>query len=154
MGYCSVSDITTTISNYDLVQLTDDSDGDEVVTAKIDAAIDYADNLVDGYLRSRYNLPLSSTPDELKYIAIEIVVYRLYSLRTFAPVPENIKERYNDALKQLYQIQRGQFNLGIEDTDEPSGKLMRTNKADTGIATEKYYDKEKWDDHASWEDYS
>lgn len=153
MGYCAASDITAIISNSDLIQLTNSSGGDTVVTSVITAAIDFADNMIDGYLRGRYTLPLTSTPDELKYIEVELVVYRLYSLRAFAPVPENINERQKDAMKKLYDIQRGQFSLGIEDTDEPSGKLMRTNKTATGVNTNKYYNKDKWDDNASWEDY-
>ena len=138
MGYCSTADIVAAVSNEDLVQLTNDNGGDTVAVSKITSAIDYVDNMIDGYLRGRYNLPLTSTPDDIKYLAVDFVIHRLYSLRTFAPVPQNIEERYKEVKKRLYEIQSGKFSLGIEDTNELSNKLLMTNKTNDGTSTEKY----------------
>lgn len=153
MSYCSFSDIISTIPNDALIQLTNDYGGKTVMSDKITEAINYTDNIIDGYLRGRYNLPLSSTPDELKYIAIDFTVYRLYSRRHYGSVPENIKERYSDVEKRIKEIQNGTYSLGIEDTDEISNILMKTNKTSVASSVNKYYDDDKWNEYDSWENY-
>lgn len=154
MGYCSIADIVAAVSNDDLVQLTNDNGGDTIATAKITSAIDYVDNMIDGYLRGRYNLPLTSTPDELKFLAIDFVIHRLYSLRTFTPVPQNIEERYTEVKKRLYEIQSGKFSLGIEDTNELSNILLLTNKTSEKSTTNKYFDGDKWEEYDVFEGYN
>lgn len=150
MSYCSISDITSVIPDLELKQLTDDVSGSTTDTSKISNAINYVDNIIDGYLRGRYNLPLSSVPDELKYIAIDFVIYRLYSRRMFVQVPENILQRYKQITSILKDIQSGKFSLGIEDTDELSGMDIRTNKTTTISSVNKHYTEEKWDTYDSW----
>ena len=63
MIYCSITDIQGVIPHEDLVQLTNDVGGDTVDTDKITDAISYADNIIDGYLRARYSLPLDTVPE-------------------------------------------------------------------------------------------
>jgi phage gp36-like protein len=147
MSYCTVSDITANVSGKQLSQITNDFGGDTVDETKITAAIDYTNNIIDGYLRGRYNLPLTSTPNALKYLAIDFVVYRLYSRRDYTNVPENIKEKYKEVVKRLYEIQNGKFSLGIESTNEYSDLLLKTNKTGLESATNKFYTEDKWDEY-------
>ena len=149
MGYCSTTDITSAVTSSDLVQLTNDAGGTSVDTTKITEAISYVDNIVDGYLRGRYQLPLTSTPDELKYIAVDFVVYRLYSRRMTRSVPENILQRYKEIQQFLKDIQSGKFSLGIEDTNEIVDSRMKTNKSTTISTSNKYFTEEKWDGYGS-----
>jgi phage gp36-like protein len=150
MGYCSASDITAVIANDDLVQLTNDLGGDTVDNAKITDAISYVDNLIDGYIRGRYDLPLASIPDELKYLAIDLVVYRLYSRRMYTNPPESITERKNDAMKQLKDIQAGRFNLGVESSEAFSDPALKTNKTAVISSTNKKYNSDEWDKYDAW----
>lgn len=150
MAYCSLSDITSTVTSDDLVQLTNDLGGTTVDSNKITDAIAYVDNIIDGYLRSRYLLPLNSIPDELKYIAIDFTVYRLYSRRMFANVPENLLQRYKEIQTILKDLQSGRFSLGIEDTNEVENKNMKTNKSFTSASGNRYYTDEKWSGYNSW----
>jgi len=153
MAYCSIDDIKSVISNSDLIDLTNSSGGGTVIESTITDAISFSDAMIDGYLRGRYNLPLSSTPTSLKYIAVDFVVYRLYSLRHFHNVPENIKERYDDVIRRLYEIQKGKYDLGIESTAEKNNLLMTINKTSEETSVNKYYNKSKWDSHSLWEGY-
>jgi phage gp36-like protein len=150
MSYCSSSDITSLIPNDELVQLTNDSGGDSVDSSVITTAIDYVDNFIDGYLRGRYDLPLTSTPDELKYIAIDLVVFRLYTRRMYTNIPENIEARYKTVVKQLEHIQSGKFSLGIESSDAHDNKLLKTNKTTTTSTRNRVYDEDKWDEYNTW----
>jgi phage gp36-like protein len=149
MGYCATADITSTIANSDLIQLTNDSGDAYVDTTKITDAISYVDNMIDGYIRGRYDLPLASTPDELKYLALDLVVYRLYSRRMYTDLPETVKENYSNAIKTLKDIQAGKFNLGVESTEAFSDPALKTNKTTTTSSVNKFYTENKWDEYDS-----
>ncbi len=147
MSYCSTSDIQSIISNDDLVQLTNDTGGDFADTSKITEAIAYVDNIIDGYLRGRYDLPLVQVPDELRYIAADFVVYRLYSRRMYTEVPQSISEKYQNVIKILTQIQKGLFNLGVESSEGFNNPTIKTNKSGSSSSVNKYYDSGKWDEY-------
>lgn len=151
MSYCIVSDIEAVIYNEDLIQLTNDLGGDTVDDTKITEAISYVDCMIDGYLRGRYTLPLSSpVPDELKYIAIDFVVYRLYGRRLVTDIPASIDQRYKEVIKLLTSIQNGKFSLGIEDTDGYDNPILDTNKSTAISSVNKYYNEDKWDEYDAW----
>ncbi len=147
MSYCSTDDIQSVITNDDLVQLTNDSGGDSVDTTKITEAISYVDNIIDGYLRGRYDLPLASTPDELKYIAVDFVVYRLYSRRMSTEVPRSISEKHETVINLLSRIQKGTFNLGIETSEAFNNPALKINKSGSTSSVNKFYDSNKWDEY-------
>lgn len=149
MSYCSTSDIQAVISNDDLVQLTNDSGGEIIDAAKITEAISYVDNIIDGYLRGRYDLPLASIPDELKYIAVDFVVYRLYSRRMSTEIPRSISEKHQNVVKILTQIQKGTFNIGVESSEAFNNPAIKTNKPGSSSSVNKYYDSKKWDEYGS-----
>lgn len=150
MTYCSTSDIQAVIPNDDLIQLTNDSGGETVDITQITSAISYVDNIIDGYLRGRYSLPLTTVPDELKYLAIDFVVYRLYSRRMQTDVPESIFKKYTEVVKTLQNIQKGTFNLGVEGADAFSNPTLKINKDSTSSSVNKYYNATKWDDYDAW----
>ena len=149
MSYCSTSDVQSVITNDDLVQLTNDSGGDTIDTSKITEAVSYVDNIIDGYLRGRYDLPLASTPDELKYLAVDFVVYKLYSRRLYTEIPESINEKFRNVIKTLENIQKGLFNLGVETSEAFDNPALKTNKTDSSSSVNKYYDSDKWDEYDS-----
>jgi phage gp36-like protein len=150
MSYCSVANIEAAIYNDDLVQLTNDSGGDTVDETKITDAMSYVDSLIDGYLRGRYTLPLLSIPDEIKYIAIDYVVYRLYSRRLVTEIPASVEQKYKEVIKLLTDIQNGKFSLGVEDTNGYDNPILDTNKSTTVSSVNKYYNEDKWDEYDAW----
>lgn len=81
MPYCTLGDIKDHIPEANIIQLTDDEGLGVVNQSRVDKAITTADSVIDGYLRGRYSLPLSTVPELIKTIAIDIAVYKLYERR-------------------------------------------------------------------------
>ena len=127
MAYSALGDITNLIGEERIIELTDDDNTGASNQTIIDDAISAADDLIDGYLRSRYTLPLAAVPVLIKRISIDIAVYNLYKRRAEDGLPETREKDYRDALKLLDRIQAGKINLGIEPSGSTEGGF-RTNK--------------------------
>jgi phage gp36-like protein len=120
MSYCTQSDLLKIIPEQDLVQLTDDTvPAAEINDDNVDKAISDAGELIDGYLRDRYSLPLAPVPGLIGTLAADIAVYRLYARRAKLDVPEGVTERYKGAIKLLEQIQKGAIALGAGSVATP-----------------------------------
>ena len=118
--YCTSEDIEKQITHETLVQLTNDTPPQDTVDDSVTyEAILYSSTLIDGYLQGRYELPISTRLPLLRIIAIDLSIYRLYSRRLHADMPESILEQYKEAIKTLEKIQKGIIALQIE-TDEGS----------------------------------
>jgi phage gp36-like protein len=129
MPYCTFNDIKDQIPEANIIQLTDDEGFGVVNQARVDKAISTADSIIDGYLRGRYSLPLSTVPELIKTIAIDIAIFKLYERRLELEMPEAMMARYKNALKMLEQIQKGLIKLGIESPDTGPGQgHYKTNK--------------------------
>ena len=82
-----------------------------VVTSVIDRAVADADAEIDGFVGSRYTLPLPEpVPPGLVPIACDIARYRLYD----DAVPVIVRQRYEDAIARLRDIAAGRLSLGID----------------------------------------
>lgn len=113
--YCTLADIRATVPENDLIQLTDDAMPPVAVNqVNVDRAITDAGELIDGYLRGRYALPLSPVPGLLNTLAADVAIYRLYARRIKLTPPDGVTERYRNALKILEQIQADKISLGSE----------------------------------------
>lgn len=109
MAYCAKADLTQRFG-AEIDQLLDrDNDGTEDAGI-FDATTADADSIINGYLASRYTLPLSSTPALLKQIACDIVRYLLWDDRA----PEEVRKRYDDAMGKLRDIGRGLIALVLD----------------------------------------
>lgn len=115
MGYATESDITKQLPEGDLVQLTDDAGAGVVDQAVLAAALEDADTEIDGYLGSRYPLPLANPPAILNKQAVDIVIYNLYGRR--GGPPEHIAARYKNAIAFLSKVAEGKISLGAGDPD-------------------------------------
>ncbi len=116
MSYTGFDNVKTIIEEQTLIQLTDDKGLGEIDRNVVYEAIMYSSTLIDGYLRSRYTLPLVKIPKLLEFITLDLVVHRLYSRRLATDMPDSINEKYKTAIKLLEQIQKGIVSLGIEST--------------------------------------
>jgi len=117
--YCTLDDIKKQVQETTLIEITDDSNANQINTDVVDETILYADTLIDGYLRGRYTLPLPSLPEIIKVIAIDLSIYRLYSRRFHTDMPDSINDKYKNSIKLLEQIQKGVISLGIETVGTP-----------------------------------
>jgi phage gp36-like protein len=89
--------------------LDDDAGGieSEADTTSLTRACEDATAMIDGYLSSRYTLPLSSVPDLVVGWAADIARFRLWDEQA----PEEVRRRYDDALTQLRDLARGLISL-------------------------------------------
>jgi len=85
--------------------------------AKLGAALAASEELILGYVRARYPAPISPAPEMLKSIAVDIAFYKL-RMKTGdqSGVTEEVRRRYDDALKLLRDIQSGKLAI---DANQP-----------------------------------
>lgn len=94
----------------------DDMVGDSA--SKLEAIITATSALIDGFVASRYSLPLSNQHEILKSAACDIAYYKLQDI---SPT-ETARKRYEDALSLLNKISKGDVVL-----NEPDGKESKNN---------------------------
>jgi phage gp36-like protein len=78
--------------------------------ALVDRALADAAATIDGYLQSRYTLPLTTVPAMINVLACDIARYRLMAER---PTDE-ARARFNDAIGWLSNVAMGKFGLGLD----------------------------------------
>ncbi len=71
-----------------------------------------ADSVIDGYLLSKYQVPLSAVPRLVVGVACDLARYALYD----DIATEQITQRHKDAIKLLDSISKGTVNLGANDS--------------------------------------
>lgn len=118
--YINADDLAQAMSKAELVQLTNDEPRATEPNAEVvQAAIAYACDLVDGYLRGRYPLPLQSVPTVLPPLVINIARHFLHSRRiNRADFPKVLETSYNATLKTLEYIRDGKIHIGIDGLDK------------------------------------
>jgi len=119
MAYCTEQDLITRYGEKELIQLTDKDNVGQLDLDVIESAIADADSLIDGYLGGRYGLPIKPVPRALGRIACEICRYYLYENLA----SDEVKDRYNEAVKSLKAISKGEMSIGISvEGEKPSSQ--------------------------------
>jgi len=117
--YCSLADIYTAMDKQQIERyLKTGGDVGNEWELRLSSLIQSASDEIDGYLRSRYTVPLAPVPAFIKDICIRIVRYKIVSRRGFGPdAPEQvIVSDYKFCLKQLEKIQNGEIDIGFATT--------------------------------------
>lgn len=111
MTYATLDQLTDRFGEALLIQLTDRETPatGAIVTAVVDRALADTDAMIDGYLASRYALPVAEVPALLADIAQAIAIYKLH---VYGPDPK-IAEDYKTAMRQLEQIGKGTIQLSV-----------------------------------------
>lgn len=107
MTYATQTDMTDRYGAVELAQLTDRSAGLVINTTVLGRALSDADAEIDGYLATRYTLPLATTAAVLVRLAADIARYRLYDER----VTDAVRTRYEDAVSLLKRLSSGDVQL-------------------------------------------
>lgn len=111
MSYATRADLEARFGAAEVLQLTD-RNGDGVADAGvIEQVLADAEAEIDGYLGSRYQLPLASVPQIVKVYACDIARYRLFA----AAASEEVRRRYEDALRYLRLAAEGRVRIGAPD---------------------------------------
>lgn len=113
--YCTQTQL---VDRYGTKMLTDLTDRAVPRSGAIDAAvvtraITDAGAEIDGYLATRYALPLSSVPQTITDIAQRITIYKLHVVN----VSQKIADDYKLALASLSNISKGVIKLDVAGTE-------------------------------------
>lgn len=107
MPYATQADLVTRFGTDELIQLTDRVNGNAIDAAVVSAALGDADALIEGYLASRYALPITPVPPMLKRMAADLARYMLHG----NAATELVRKAYEDALKLLRDLADGRAAL-------------------------------------------
>jgi len=113
MSYASPNDMIARYPSRDLVQLSNEDPTQTTVNvAALQQALNDAAAEIDGYLESRFALPLADPPAVLSRLTCDIAMYRLQSLRPLHDLAD-ARKRYEDAVDLLVRVARGEVTLGL-----------------------------------------
>ncbi len=141
MAYSTLEDIEKALPEANIIQLTDDEGLGVVNQERVSDAIQYADQLIDGYLRGRYTLPLNPVPTLIKKLSIDLAVFHLYARRFEIEMPPSMMDRYKNAIKLLEQIQKGLISLGIESIETLQAHYETNKTEDDRLFSKEELDK-------------
>lgn len=114
MPYASHSDLTARADERELLQIADrDRDG-VADTDVLDAALAGADNLINGYVATKFATPLDPVPDLVNTWAVSIARYLLHS----NGAPKNVEADYKDAIAALKDVAAGRITLPVASGEE------------------------------------
>lgn len=115
MAYSTLADTLDQLDESRLIELTDDEGIGTVGVARVEKAISDADQVIDGYIGSRYSVPLDPAPPILRQLSVALAVYNLYARRDLMP---DIRAENNKwAIRTLELIGAGKVSLGAQDPD-------------------------------------
>lgn len=117
MSYAAESDIAARYGNNLLLTIADPDGAGAVNAALVTQALSDADELIDSHLQERYQLPLTNVPSLLVALAVDIAVYRIAVLPT-----DEMRNRYQDALRLLRGIATGTVQLGAQPIPQTTGQ--------------------------------
>lgn len=121
MPYATLSEMTSRYGDAELVEQTDLTGSGVVNPVTVDRVLADASALIDGYLASRYSLPLVVTPDLLVSLCCDLARYALF----VDAVPDAVEARRDQAMTSLRDIAAGRLRLdlgaGADSVPAPTG---------------------------------
>lgn len=123
--YCTRADLIVRFGEAEILQLSDRTHSGAIDDAVVAQAIADAAAEIDGYLASRYELPLAAVPTVLVLYACDIARYRLFEDGAY----EQVVERYNTALRYLRDVAAGRVQLLPTGPDDaPEHEVVMTSR--------------------------
>lgn len=110
-GYCTTTELTQFGIRAEALRTIDPSD--------LQAAIAAASDTIDGYLRSRYKLPLVAWGKDIRVICARLAVYQLVVVRGFNAAragDEQIEKQQELATQTLRDIPPGKYSPSVTDS--------------------------------------
>ena len=127
MLFCTLQDLIDDLTERALIQLTDDNAPDTTINqSRCQAIIAQASEVIEGRLAGRYgDISKLEATLLLRRIALDICAYYLYSRRNKGDI-ENVRKRYEAALKELDYIKLNQVTPPRQSAAQPAE--YKTNK--------------------------
>lgn len=118
MTYATQQDLIDAFGESELIAQTDIDpvQTSAIVAARVTRAIAAAEGEVEGYLAARYQVPLATTPANVRQAVCDIARYRLYRDNA----PELVVENYKAAVRLCRDISAGTVKLPLPTGDEPA----------------------------------
>lgn len=110
MPYATQSDMTDRYGEQELIEQTDRTNTGLVDATVVARVLSDASAMIDGFMASRYVLPLASVPPLLVGLCCDLARYALYP----DAVPTAVADRYKDAIARLKEIAAGTIKLDLE----------------------------------------
>lgn len=120
MPYATATDMLLRFTEREMMRLTDIEEPvtNAVVAAVLERALGDASAEIDGYITSRYQLPLADPPELLRVMCCDIARYRLQA----TSADDQAKEAYKAAIAYLTKVAEGRINLvPPQDVPPPTG---------------------------------
>ncbi len=118
MTYATQADLVDRFGELELIQRTNRTGGQTIDTTVLGRALADADAEIDGYLATRYQLPLASTPPVLVRLGADIARYRLSD----KGITDTVRQRYEDSVSLLKRMASGDVQLaGVAVVVAPGG---------------------------------
>lgn len=134
MTYCTLANLTDRYGAQLLIEISDrgEAASDTIDEALITRAITDADALIDGYLATRYKLPLASIPAIVTDLSQSIAIYRAHA----RVADEKITDDYKSALRILAQISAGVIKLDVDGVEPAASGAseVRTNNPERPLS--------------------
>lgn len=95
---------------------------DQTETYIVNMCIKDASELVDSYLRGRYQLPLSTIPELIKRLTFQVARYYLYEKKGLT---EDVLQTFDRAINELRRIAKGESRLDAPElsAEQSSGQI-------------------------------
>ena len=107
MAYCTKADLIQRFGQREIDDLLDRDNNSTEDFNTLAATIADADALIDGYIGSRYAVPLASVPALVVGLSCNITRFLLWDDNA----PDEVRKRYDDSMAQLKDIARGLITL-------------------------------------------
>jgi phage gp36-like protein len=108
MPYCTQNDLENLIPMAELAELS--SENGAIPNALVIAEmIDRVTAEIDSYVSVRYAVPFDSIPVIIKGLALDMVIYHLYSRRSAVPPIRRLK--YEESIRFLQDVALGKINI-------------------------------------------
>jgi len=131
MAYCFQADVENDLTGITLAELTDDIGGITVNVTHFEACRDAADDVINAYCRLQHDIPFNPVPNLIKRISIKKSKKRLYERRANLASDEDIRIQYDDAMKLLDKIRKGDILIDDSDSSQNTGAVVDSNKEST-----------------------
>lgn len=122
MSYATLDDMVTRFGAETLLQLTQrDAAQAAFDAAVVQAALDDATDLVDGYAAGRYAVPLTPVPAPVRRWCADIARYYLCSAEMGAT--DDIRKTFEDAIHGLVDMKKGVVVFQAEGVSTPEKQV-------------------------------
>ena len=139
MPYATLQDMIDRFGERELGQIAQGVALEVIDADRVERALADASAEIDGYVGTRYPLPLAPVPALLTRAACDVARYRLYD----DAAPEEVRRRYEDVARLLRHIAEGTVSLGerpgtptvpqVVQMVERSGNAVFRRRTDGGL---------------------